>query len=62
MISVTPTGNRWTWTLIGHDGRALVHAPETYASDFAANNAAREYRRLFWQFAAMVDHRQGAAI
>lgn len=62
MISVTASGNRWTWTLIGHDGRALVHAPETYASDFAANSAAREYRRLFWQFAAMLDWRQGAAI
>lgn len=62
MISVTPTATGWVWAIIGHDGRALVHAPETYASDFAANNAAREYRRLFWACAAMVDHRQGAAI
>ena len=62
MISVTPAGNRFTWSLIAACGRALVHAPDTYDTDFAANAAAKDWRARFWAVAAMVDHRQGAAI
>lgn len=62
MIVVTLTGNRWTWALIAACGRALVHAGETYATDFAANDAAREWRRRFFIAAGAVDHRQGACL
>lgn len=62
MIKVIRTGSRWTWALIADCGRALVHAPQSYDTDFAANDAARAWRAAFWRGAAAVDHRQGAAI
>ncbi len=62
MIEVFQTGNRFSFRLIAACGRALVHGPETYDTDFAANAAAKDWRARFWQRAAAVDWRQGAAI
>lgn len=62
MISVIRVGNRWTWQLIAACGRALVHASDSYDTDFAANAAAKDWRTRFWQCAALVHHRQGACI
>lgn len=62
MIEVVRVGDGWTWVMIGFCGRVLVYAGETFATDIAANDAAKEFRSTFWQFSASRDARMGACI
>ena len=60
MIEVVRIGDLWTWTIIGLCGRVLVYTAERFASDHAANDAAKAFRSAFWRIAAELDHRMGA--
>jgi hypothetical protein len=62
MFEVVPAGNRYTWQLICALGRVLVYTPETFESDIAAAEAAKDYRRTFWGVADQVDHRMARCI
>lgn len=62
MIEVIPTGNRWTWRMIGFDRAVLVYTADSWASDREAFAAAKAYRAAFWAMACQIDHRMGACI
>lgn len=62
MIEVLPTGNRWTWQLIGFCGRVLVYTDETFECDHTAASAAKTYRSAFWALADSIDHRMARCI
>lgn len=54
-FEVVPTGDGFTWRLIGSCGRPLVYRAETYPTDFAAAQAARDARAEHHVRALQVD-------
>lgn len=48
--------------MIGADGRTLAYDGELHDSNFAAFEAAMNYRKAFWALACGIDHRMGACI
>lgn len=62
MFEVIPAGNRWTWRMICAAGRVLVYTADSWATDFEAADAARAWRKRFWDHAWAIDHRMGACI
>lgn len=62
MIEVVELAHGWTWTMLSAEGRVLAYTSETYPSDRAANDAAKEYRAACWCMASEIDARQGVSI
>lgn len=54
-FEVIPSGEGFTWRLIGSCGRPLVYVKDTYPNDFTAAAAARVARGRFLERAALVD-------
>ena len=54
-FEVIPAEGGFTWSIIGPCGRVLVYTQETYPTDFAAAEAAKQSRALFSEIAASID-------